>query len=101
MLIVAFLVVTLSASKVSTLYGGCVAMSMLVHYFALVSVMLMAAEALLMFRKLVTPFDHISTKYNIIVSIVCWCKLILSLVKRSIHDHRICLCIRLQCHLPV
>ena len=67
MLIVAFFVVTLSAEKVSTLYGGCVTLSMFVHYFALVSMMLMAAEALLMFRKVITPFNQISTKYTIVM----------------------------------
>ena len=48
--------------------------SVLVHYFALVAVMWMGAEALLMFRKVVFVFAHITTKYIITVSLVCWCK---------------------------
>ena len=82
MMIVALVVVIFSAEKVNSLYGGCVTMSVLVHYFALVSVMLMAAEALLMFRKLVTPFAQITIKYNVIVSTVCWCEYIDNTVLR-------------------
>ena len=55
-------------------YGVCVAMSALLHYFTLVAVMWMGAEALLMFQKLVIVFAQITTKYIIIVSLVCWCK---------------------------
>ena len=54
------------------LYGGCVAVSSLIHYFTLVAVMWMGAEALLMFQKLVIVFTQITTKYVVIVSIVCW-----------------------------
>ena len=50
--------------------------SVLVHYFALVAVMWMGAEALLMFRKVVIVFVRITTKYVIAVSLVCWCKLL-------------------------
>ena len=49
-------------------------MSLLVHYFALTAVMWMGAEALLMFQKLVIVFVRITTKYIVIVSIVCWSK---------------------------
>ena len=49
--------------------------SVLVHYFTLVAVMWMGAEALLMFQKLVLVFVQITTKYIIIVSIICWGKL--------------------------
>ena len=73
MLIIAFLLVVFSAEDISTLYGGCVMISILVHYFTLVAMLLMAAEALLMFRKLATPFAKITPTYNIAVSIVCWC----------------------------
>lgn len=46
--------------------------SLLVHYFTLVAVMWMGAEALFMFQKLVLVFIEITTKYIIIVSIICW-----------------------------
>ena len=49
--------------------------SVLVHYFTLVSVMWMGAEALFMFQKLVLVFVEINTKYIIIISAICWCKL--------------------------
>ncbi len=56
-------------------YGGCVLVSILIHYFSLVSVMWMGAEALLMFQKLVIVFMAITTKFIVILSLVCWCKL--------------------------
>ena len=52
----------------------CITVSVLIHYFTLVSVMWMGAEAVLMFRKLVIIFVQITTRYIIIVSLVCWCK---------------------------
>ena len=55
-------------------YGGCVTVSVLIHYFTLVAVMWMGAEALLMSKKLVDVFVQISTKYIISVSLVCWRK---------------------------
>ena len=58
------------------LYGGCVAVSALIHYFTLAAVMWMGAEALLMFQKLAIVFIQITTKYITIVSIVCWGKLL-------------------------
>ena len=73
-MIVGLMVVIFSAERVDVLYGGCVTMSVLLHYSALVSVMIMAAEALLMFRKLVSPFAQITTRYTVIVSTICWCK---------------------------
>ena len=72
MLIVALVVVVFSAEKFVPTYGGCVAVSVLVHYFTLVAVMWMGAEALLMFQKLVIVFTQITTRYIIIVSITCW-----------------------------
>ena len=36
-------------------YGGCVTGSALIHYFTLVAVMWMGAEAVLMFQKLIEP----------------------------------------------
>ena len=74
MLAVSFVMVAFSAEKVVTLYGGCMAVSVLVHYFTLVAVMWMGAEALLMLQKLVYVFYRITTKYIISVSVVCWSK---------------------------
>ena len=76
MLIVAFPLVAFSSAHVVPLYGGCVTISVLVHYFTLVAVMWMGAEALLMFQKLVTVFYQITTKLIVTVSIVCWSKYI-------------------------
>ena len=55
-------------------FESCVTVSVLIHYFTLVAVMWMGAEALLMFQKLVIVFVQITTRYIIIVSLVCWCK---------------------------
>jgi hypothetical protein len=55
-------------------FEGCVTVSVLIHYFTLVAVMWMGAEALLMFQKLVIVFVQITTCYIVIVSLVCWCK---------------------------
>ena len=74
MLIVAFVVVVFSAESLPFLYGGCVTMSVLVHYFTLVAAFLMGAEALLMFQKLVLVFSRVTTKLIVSVSIVCWSK---------------------------
>ena len=51
-------------------------LSLLVHYFTLAAVMWMGAEALLMFQKLVIVFVRITTKYIVIMSIICWSKLL-------------------------
>ena len=45
------------------MHGGCVAISVIVHYFTLAAVMWMGAEALLMFQKLVIVFFQITTNY--------------------------------------
>ena len=74
MLGVSLALIATSAGDVTTIYGGCVTVSVLVHYFTLVSVMWMGAEALLMFQKLVYVFYKITTKFIIAVSIVCWSK---------------------------
>ena len=55
-------------------YEGCVTVSILLHYFTLVAVMWMGAEALLMFQKLIIVFVTITTKYIVTVSVICWCK---------------------------
>ena len=77
MYILTLILVVFSAERVDTIYGGCVALSLLVHYFTLVAVMWMGAEALLMFQKLVVIFVRITTRFIVIVSIICWSKLIL------------------------
>ena len=76
MLTVSLALVILSAEDVTTLYGGCAMVSILVHYFALVSVMWMGAEALLMFQKLVINVfvQTTATKQFVILSVVCWSK---------------------------
>ena len=75
MLIVSFVLVLLSSEDIDSLYGGCVTVSVLVHYFTLVAILWMGAEALFMFQKLVLVFSHISTKFIVIMSIFCWGKL--------------------------
>lgn len=53
-------------------YGGCVAASVLLHYFTLVAVAWMTAEAVLMFKKLVFVFQKTSKNFITMVSIICW-----------------------------
>ena len=55
------------------LFAVCVTVSALIHYFTLVSLMWMAAEALLMFQKAIIS-TNVNYKYFIIVSLICWCK---------------------------
>ena len=76
MFILTLILAVFSAESVTTIYGGCVLLSLLVHYFTLVSVMWMGAEALLMFQKVVIVFVQITTKFIILVSIIYWSKLI-------------------------
>ena len=52
--------------------AGCVTVGVFLHYFLLVSWMWMGAEALLLFQKVVIVFVKVTTKYLIIISIVCW-----------------------------
>jgi hypothetical protein len=72
MLIVSFVLVVYSAQGFPIIYEGCVAISVLVHYFTLASVMWMGAEALLMFKKLVMVFKKVTAKFIVSVSFVCW-----------------------------
>lgn len=58
----------------TSVYGGCVTVSVLIHYFTLVSVMWMGAEAVLMFQKLVLVFSKLTLKHIVIISLICWCK---------------------------
>ena len=53
-------------------FGGCVTVSVLIHYFTLAAVMWMGAEAVLLFQKIVIVFARITTRYIIAVSIICW-----------------------------
>ena len=46
--------------------------SVLIHYFTLVAVMWMGAEAVLMFQKIVIVFVRISTRYLIAITLICW-----------------------------
>jgi len=52
----------------------CTAMSALIQYFTLATVLWMGAEAVLMFQKLIIVFGKITVKYFVIVSLICWCK---------------------------
>ena len=88
----------------TAIYGACVAVSALIHYFTLVAVMFMGAETVVMFQKLVLVFGSTSTKFLVVavmfmgaetvvmfqklvivfgststkflvtVSLICWCK---------------------------
>ena len=68
------LIIFVSGINQTSVYGGCVFVSVLIHYFTLVAMMWMGAEAVLMFQKLVIVFTRITTRYIIAVSLVCWCK---------------------------
>ena len=52
-------------------YGGSVTVSVLIHYFTLVAVMWMGAEAVLMFQKLVIVFSQTTTRFVVAVSLLC------------------------------
>ena len=51
--------------------------SVLIHYFTLVAVMFMGAEAVLLFQKLIIVFGQTTAKFFIAVSFICWCECIL------------------------
>ena len=70
------LLVFVSGIDQAAIYGACVFVSVLIHYFTLVAVMIMGAEAVLMFHKLVLVFRKTTTKFFVTVSLVCWCKCI-------------------------
>ena len=48
--------------------------SVLIHYFTLVAMMFMGAEAVLMFKKLIIVFSQTTTKFFVTISLICWCK---------------------------
>ena len=71
----------------TAIYGACVAVSDLIHYFTLVAVMFMGAETVVMFQKLVLVFGSTSTKFLVTVSLICWCKCVtVSLIPRPLSD---------------
>ena len=72
MFLLTLILVSLSGEKVTAIHGGCVSLSLLVHYFTLVAVMWMGAEALFMFQKIVIVFVQITAKFITIVSVICW-----------------------------
>ena len=58
--------------------AGCVTVSVLLHYFTLASVVWMGAEAWLMFQKVAIVFVQISSRYILILSTICWGRLIIA-----------------------
>ena len=68
------LIVFVTGIDQTQVYGGCVTVSALLHYFTLVMWMWMGAEAVFMFQKLVIVFFQVTTRYIIAVSLVCWCE---------------------------
>ena len=52
----------------------CVAMSYLIHYFTMASVMWMFAEALYMVKSFLIVFGKITTKFIIPLSLCAWSK---------------------------
>ena len=69
------LVFVSGVERAAGVYGGCVLVSVLIHYFSLAAVMWMGAEAVLMFHKLVLVFKSVTKKAIIITSITCWSEL--------------------------
>ncbi len=51
----------------------CVSISALIHYFTLVAMMWIAAEAVLMLQKLIAA-TKTSAAYFVIASLICWSK---------------------------
>ena len=68
------LIVFVAGIDKTNVYGGCVAASALIHYFTLAAVMWMGAEAVLMFQKLILVFHQTTTKFIVVVSLICWGK---------------------------
>ena len=80
------LLVFLVGINKTSVKGGCVTVSVLIHYFTLASVMWMGAEAVLMFQKLVLVFVRITTRHIIAVSFICWCEYIYYVHSRNCDD---------------
>ena len=68
------LVIFVAGIDRTSVYEVCVTVSALIHYFTLVAVMWMGAEAVLMFQKVVIVFSQTTTKFITAVSLICWCK---------------------------
>ena len=66
------LLVFIAGIDQTRVYGGCVTVSVLIHYFSLAAVMWMGAEAVLMFHKLVFVFRKVTKREIILTSVVCW-----------------------------
>lgn len=66
------LLVFIAGIEQTSVYGVCVTVSILIHYFTLASVLWMTAEAVLMFHKLIFVFRKITTTYIVMVSCICW-----------------------------
>ena len=71
------LIVFVCGINQTSVYGGCVLVSVLIHYFTLVAVMFMGAEAVLLFQKLIIVFGQTTAKFFISVSLIGWCECIL------------------------
>jgi len=67
------LVFVAGIDKVSNI-GGCMLVSVLIHYFSLAAVFWMTAEAALMFQKVVMVFKKVTRRIIIITSALCWGK---------------------------
>ena len=80
------------------LFEVCVTISALIHYLTLVSLLWMAAEALLVFQKAIIS-TNVSRKFFFIVTIVCWCKYIVLNNQFSFLVHFCCLVI--CCYWPL
>jgi len=74
-----------------------VLVSVLIHYFTLVAVMWMGAEAVLMFQKLIIVFVRITTRYIVAVSLICWRKFPSVELKQNTESCLILLCSGSNC----
>ena len=90
----AMLLVFVAGIQQTSVKAGCVLVSVLIHYFTLVTVMWMGGEAVLMFQKLVIVFVNITKRYMICVSLICWCKYKAGILTVSSTNYNL----YLQCH---
>ena len=66
------LLVFVCGIEATELYAGCVMVSALLHYLMLTTLIWMAAEALLMCKKLTLVFKKNSDKFILTLSLLCW-----------------------------
>ena len=52
----------------------CTIMSLIIQYFTLAAIFWMAAEAVLMFKKLIIVFGELTIRFFLTVSLICWCE---------------------------